>query len=215
MIDPVVFPLQCRRLSGATSWRTHIQDGRSGHEVRNAEWQDSLRRFDCGPSVKTLTEQAVVENWHMACNGAAIGFLLRDLKDYQATHVATMYTGGSSRQGVMTCLNPGTDTLFRLELAYSNGYRTHRRRITRPQAGTVVLYDGDGFVIGNGYELDTTTGLVEFDNEQTVAPTWDGNFYVPVRFESDDNPFDIIRIKNSSGTGVGEVPEIVLLEVRE
>ncbi len=213
-IDPVAFPLTGKRVAGVTRWSTHIQDGLNGDEVRNANWQDSLRRFNVSPGIKTLDDQAMVEAWFLVCQGPLIGFLMRDTKDYKAKHTQTALTNGAARQGVMSALDT-TNMRFQLEQLYTNGYRSHRRRITRPQAGTVTLYNASNALIGSGYSIDTVTGIVTTATAYPTPPMWDGNFYVPVRFESDEIPWDVIRYKVESGAGYGEMPEINLIEIRE
>lgn len=216
MIDPVEFPLIAKRLSGATLWSTDIQDGLNGDEVRNANWQDSLRRFNAAYGIRSLADQAVLENWHIVCLGPAIGFLLKDWKDFQATHTATSFGNNATRRGLSTCTNAPTNTVFQLEQVYSNGYRTHRRKITRPKSGTVVLYEPDtSNVIGSGYSIDYATGLVTFTGARGTAPDWDGDFYVPVRFQDDEIPWDIIMRKLADGAGYGDLPEVIMVEVRE
>lgn len=213
-IDPVEFPLIAKRISGATRWSTDISEGLNGDEVRNPNWQDSLRRFNAAYGVKTLLDQAILENWHMVCLGPAIGFLLRDWKDYKATHEATSYGSGATRQGVTAAVTG--NTVFQLQQIYSNGYRTHRRKITRPQSGTITLYDNPGqTLIGSGYTIDYTTGLVTFGSAQTNPPFWNGQFYTPVRFQDDEVPWDIMMLRLTSGAGHGELPEVIMLEVRE
>lgn len=214
MIDPVEFPLVGKRFSGATRWQTDVQEGLNGTEVRNADWQDSLRRFDISPGVKTLTDQQLVEAWHMACQGAAIGFLMRDWKDYKVTQAQLSLGSGAYSQGVMSAVG-GSTTVFQLEKLYSNGYRARRRKITRPAAGSVTLYDASNNLIAGGYTLDTVTGRVTFAVPPGFVPTWTGNFFVPSRFESDEIEWDVIQFALASGKGHGEMPQIVIVEVRE
>lgn len=215
MIDPVEFPLIAKRLSGATLWSTDIQDGLNGDEVRNPNWQDSLRRFNAAYGIKTLDDQAVLENWHIVCLGPAIGFLLRDWKDYKATHAATSFGSNAWRRGCVSVTNSPTNTIFQLEQWYSNGYRIHKRKITRPQSGTVVLYESDTTnVIGGGYSIDYTTGLVTFSVGRATFD-WDGQFYVPARFQDDEIPWDIMMQKIATGSGFGELPEVIMCEIRE
>jgi uncharacterized protein (TIGR02217 family) len=214
MIDPVVFPFPTKRLAGATRWQTDIQQGVNGTEVRNADWQDALRRFDARFGITRADDQAALEAWHFVCQGAAIGFLIRDEKDYKATQAALAGARGTSTQGVCSAVS-GSTTVFQMEKLYSNGYRSRRRKITRPQSGTVQLYDASNLLVGSGYTIDYTTGKITYSVAPGYVPTWTGQFYVPARFELDEIPWDLIRYKISTGAGVGELPEIGIVEVRE
>lgn len=215
-VDPVVFPLNnVQRIGGGALFRTDIQEGRSGVEVRSALWQDSRHRFNATPGIKTLDHLRIVRAFHYACNGAEIAFLLRDWSDYEVTHAQSLIPGGSGafERGVSQAVT-GSTTVFQLQKLYSNGYREHRRTIKRPQGGTVTLHEADGTLITSGYSIDYATGKATFSAPRT-APYWNGQFYVAVRFESDEINWDLIRYSISSKKGVGEMPEIGLIEDRE
>src|SRR5437588_239150 len=137
MVDAIVFPLVGKKFSGATLTSTSFQRGLNGKEVRNANWQDTLRRFDITPGIKSLTDQAIVETFFIACNGPAIAFLLRDRKDYKVSHNAVSLASGITQQGVTTAVT--SNTVYQLQKSYSTGVRTAKRNITRPESGTVVL----------------------------------------------------------------------------
>lgn len=206
MVDPIVFPLSCKRLSGATRWQTNYSSGRSGAQVRNGDWEDALRRFNAAYGLKTLADQAVLESWFLVCQGPVIGFLLRDEKDYQIAQ---------GTNGAMVNLNPGTDTIFQISKTYTNGYRSYIRRITRPESGTLTVYDAAHALISSGYSVDYTTGKVTFTTQQTGARYASCNFYVPVHFKEDEIPWDIIKLVLATRKGYGQLPEVILEEERE
>ena len=213
MIYPVEFPLQAKRLSGATLFSTAVQRGRNGMEVRSGEWKHSLRRFDAALGIKTLTDQAALETFHMACDGALYGFLMKDWKDYKATRDLVTYAPGITQRGTVLQLTP---TVFQLQKEYSHSARTHKRIITRPKAGTVFLYDISLSLIGAGYVLDDTTGQATFALAPGAPPKyWAGEFFCPARFEEDSIPWDIIKRKVEDGAGYGELPQIIISEVRD
>jgi uncharacterized protein (TIGR02217 family) len=217
MIDPVVFPFPTKRLAGVTRWQTDIQQGVNGNEVRNADWQDALRRFDARFGVTRAPDQRALEAWHFVCQGAAIGFLLRDEKDYQVTETNLYGAHNTWTQGHMQPVGAPSETatVFQLVKTYNNGYRQRYRTITRPQAGTVQIYNTSFLLQGGGYSVDYTKGRVTFTAPPGANWYWRGNFYVPCRFEADEIPWDLIRYKLSTGAGVGELPEIGIVEVRE
>jgi uncharacterized protein (TIGR02217 family) len=213
-VEPVLFPLSAKKISGATRTSTNFQKGLNGLEVRSANWEDALRRFDISPGIKTTADQQVAETFFLACIGPVIGFLLRDVKDYTATHTATTLATGVTQRGTTSAVDD-THKVFQLFKDYSIGTRSARRIITRPESGTVTLYDGTGTLISSGYTIDYTTGKVTFTSTRPVAPTWSGNFYVPVHFQDDEIPWDIIKLNVASGKGHGDMPQVVLVEERE
>lgn len=224
MIDPILFPLHyVKTIGGAVFFSTDIQEGLNGFEVRSANWQDSRRRFNASPGIKNQEHVRLVRAFHMACMGAEIGFLLRDWSDYSVTETQDFILNGgvattAYEQGVSQAVGAPTltATVFQLQKLYHNGYRPHRRTIRRPQSGTVTLYNPSTFaLIGSGYSIDYDTGLVTFDVAPGFAPNWRGNFYVPVRFESDEVEWSLFRFNASTKKGVGEHPDVVLVEDRE
>ncbi len=214
-VDSIEFPLIGKKLSGATIWQTSRQRGTNGEEVRNADWQDPLHRFNIAPGIKTIADQQMVETFHLACQGSAIGFLMRDYKDYTATHTATSLPAGCTQRGHVSSVG-GSTTVFQLEKRYFNGARTYTRRITRPQSGTVQLYDASLNLIASGYTINYTTGEVTFAVAPAQPPAyWTGQFYVPVVFESDEIEWDLVLFRLSNKSGHGEMPDIILMEERE
>ena len=217
VVDPIEFPLNgVRRVSGSVLFSTDVQDGVSGEEVRAATWQDSLREFDARQGIRTLEDVRLVRSFFYACMGREIGFLLRDWSDYEATHSESAIAGGAGayERGHSSPVG-GSDTVFQLEKIYHNGYRPHRRKITRPKAGTVTLHDSAGDPIASGYTVDYLTGKATFTSPQAAAPHWAGQFLCPVRFVEDELPWDVIKYAVATKRGMGEMPNVLLIEVRE
>jgi uncharacterized protein (TIGR02217 family) len=215
-VDPVVFPLNnVQKIGGGVQFSTDIQEGTSGVEVRTPLWQDSRHTFDCTPGIRTLDHVRLVRAFFYACNGPEISFLLTDWSDYSVIHTQDVIpnSGGCFEQGVAESYG-GSTTVFQLQKLYSNSYRTHARKITRPQSGTVLIYDSNALVT-SGYSIDYTTGLVTFTSPPAAAPTWDGNFYVPVRFKDDEVDWELFKLAVSTKKALGEQPELLLIEDRE
>lgn len=103
----------------------------------------------------------------------------------------------------------------------SNGARTtftftdvpcETRTITRPKRGYIKIYvDGTLKTETTHYSIDYETGVVTFVSAPTLAQKvqWAGQFYVPVRFDS-----DMQRVMIES-YGRGEWNGFVVVEVRE
>lgn len=208
-IDSVVFPLTARTVGGSTGWQTSIQQGTSGRAARNADWQDSLRRFDAGRGIQTLQDQMIAETFHMACQGRAYGFLLTDWKDYQCTETLKTLAAGITQRGVATALGSNQ---YQLAKNYSHGARTTSRRITRPKSGTLLVFDSSLVQITSGYSVDYTTGIV---TSTTPVAFHRCDFYVPCYFENDRIDWSITLYRLTTGTGYGDAPEVPIVEARE
>ena len=112
--------------------------------------------------------------------GRAYGFRFKDWRDYQAT--ATLTNG---QRGIATpTTGDGSNKIFQLVKSYTFGSQTVSRPIKKPIAAGLVAYKNG---VSATYTLDTTTGILTF----TTAPgagvvvTWDGQFDVPARFDTD------------------------------
>lgn len=200
-VEAVVFPLDARRHSAAPSHLVFISSSLSGKEVRNPERDARRLRFNAAAGIKTLSDVELLIAWHAAMEGQTYGFLITDWLDYKATTAAkTLYNAGGllvTSQGRSTAVDGG----YQMEKWYTVGARTFKRKITRPKAGTVTLSTAGSF--------STTTGLI---TGAPSAPTWTGEFYVPVRFEQHELPLELLLYRPSSDTGIGEVPEVGLIE---
>ena len=89
---------------------------------------------------------------------------------------------------------------------------TEARKITRPKRGGVRIYlDGTLKTEVTHYTIDYTTGIVTFLSApgNNVKVQWAGEFYVPVRFDSDLQKVMI------EGYGKGEWNRFMVVEVRE
>ncbi len=89
---------------------------------------------------------------------------------------------------------------------------SEKRKITRPRRETIKIYlDGVLKTLGTHYSIDYTTGVVTFVSApgSNVKVQWAGQFYVPMRFDSDLQKVMI------EGYGRGEWNSFKLVEVRE
>jgi len=162
------------------SYNTQIVPMDTGHEQRNINWTRAKRKYSASFVNFSLTDFASLLDVFHACSGSAYGFLFPDRSDYQVTN-------GS--QGT----TPGTNsTPVQLRKIYTFGANTQTRNITRPKASSVLMYQDNGsgtFVLKAG-TTDATTGLFTPSTNWTAGralrATFD--FYVPVRFVSDELP---------------------------
>ncbi|WP_343346204.1 DUF2460 domain-containing protein [Sphingomicrobium sp. XHP0239] len=202
-VKDVEFPIAVGAEAGVRpTFSTQVVVSASGHEQRNADWQQARLEYDAGPGVRSDAEMRALIDFFRARRGRAEGFRFRDPFDHSSAP-----DGGDPRpEDQEIAIANGVQTRFALLKRYGDG---ETRRITRPVVGSVrVAVDGDeqaaGWTLGEG-------GMVEF----AVAPG-EGSvvsagflFDVPVRFAEDR--LDI----NRASFLAGEAPSVPLIEVRE
>lgn len=207
-----VFPIPLKHLSKRITYRTDITVGRSGNEVRNALWQDPIYTFDIGAVIETRANAELLEAFFHSCKGREKGFLIQDLLDY------AIPPSGSTPQSIGT--GNGSQTVFPIYKTYTDALsNTYQRYITRPFATGVEVYKA-GVLQNSGYTLSTTAGTITF----SVAPGGGQaitvvvpKFYLPVRFDTDELPIDLIihTIEGATVKTISEMPSVPLIEIRE
>ena len=132
----------------------------------------------------------------LAMRGQLHSFLVKDWSDFEAD--------GESLGNA-----PAGSAAVQLKKVSTFGSASFQRTITKPKAGTVVVYQGG---VAKAGTVNTTTGLFTPSTAWTegVALTWTGEFYVPVRFASDLLP---MTIDNRSGAEYMLNGAVELLEV--
>ena len=201
--EDVDFPIAIgAEASVAPSFSTNVVTSASGHEYRNANWQQSRLRFDAGPGVRGEEELGELVAFFRARRGPGQGFRLRDPFDHSSSRMAG--TPGLDDQAIGT--GDGTTTVFALVKKYGEG---EERRVTRPVAGSVRVSVNGGERV-SGWTLDPL-GIVRFDDPPVAGATIAAGylFDVPVRFAED-------RLEINRATFLaGEAPSVPLIEVRE
>jgi len=91
---------------------------------------------------------------------------------------------------------------------------SEQRKITRPRRGTVKIYvDGTEKTEGTHYTIDYTTGVVTFTGGNIPTTNakvqWAGQFYVPVRFDTD------VQKALIESFGKGSWNNVMVVELRE
>jgi uncharacterized protein (TIGR02217 family) len=194
-----------RGARGGPERRTQIVELASGDEERNASWADSRRRYDAAYGVRRADDLARVIAFFEARNGRLYGFRWKDWGDFKSCLPSA--TPSPLDQPLGT--GDVDRTTFQLIKRYDSGAQSWERRITKPVAGTVRVAL-DGVEQGEGWSVDTTTGVVTFDSApaEGVAVTASFEFDPPVRFDTDrlDVTWDLDRL--------GSIASIPLVEVR-
>jgi uncharacterized protein (TIGR02217 family) len=188
--------------SAAPGFSTNIVTSASGHEQRNANWQQARLQFDAGPGVRGDEELGVLLEFFRARRGSAVAFRFRDPFDHSSNAMAGLPAAGDQVLGIAD----GAETRFALVKNYGDG---ERRRITRPVAGTVRV-EVDGEELASGWTIEPN-GIVQFDEPPQAGAEVRGGFLFdcPVRFAEDR--LDI----NRASFLAGEAPSVPLIEVRE
>jgi len=140
----------------------------NGYEQRNINWMQARARYNVAGGVKTKAELDELIAFFRARQGRAIGFRYKDFSDYKA---------------VGQDLKKLDDYNFQLVKNYISGSVVSTRIITKPVAGTVVIYvDG---VLEHNFNIDVTCGLITLKSIPLKSVSADFEFDVPVRFDTD------------------------------
>ncbi len=194
---------------GATiRYKTDITGGGAGQESRNRLWQDPLMAYDAQFLTKTLDDARAMQTFFHCAGGAELSFLIKDVTDFKI-----------ARQTIGT--GDGITTNFQLIKSYAQGVMpTYTRTITKPKAlegvGGVRVWVDNAEIAAANFSFSSTTGIITLAvapaNTKVVEASCD-EFYVPVRFESDELPVDVMLYRDDD-TGLLTLPAQRLLEVR-
>jgi uncharacterized protein (TIGR02217 family) len=204
--DDVPYPLALGLAASVhPEFSTTVAVTASGFERRNALWSDAQLRFDVGPGVRSETELGELIAFFRARRGPARGFRLRDPTDFSSNGM----TGTPTMLDQVLGNGDGVRSAFPLVKRYGQGDEAQVRRITRPDAAT-LLVSLDGVARPDGWSL-APGGVLQFDNAPASGVLVRAGFLfdVPVRFAED-------RLDISGATfAAGEAPSVPLIEIRE
>ena len=201
----VQFPLAIGlRATGGPEFATQVSTSSSGYEQRNAGWSDARLRFDAGVGVRSEDELRSLLAFFRARRGRANGFRFTDPFDHSSRDDDKPVTPLDQWIGT----GDGTTTRFALVKQYGADAEPYARRITRPQAGSIVVAVGG--VAASGWQA-ADLGYVDFAEPPApgAAITAGFTFDVPVRFDTDR--IDV----GASGWRSGDAPSVPLVELRE
>ena len=203
--DDVTFPLALGRGASVTpGFSTAIVTTASGHEQRNMDWASGRLRFDAGPGVRSEADLQTLIGFFRARRGAAKGFRFRDPLDHSSGGMTDAPTALDQPIGV----GDGVRTSFPLIKVYGEGDEAERRRITRPEAASVLVavngVPSGNWSVGAG-------GMIDFATAPVAGATVTAGFHfdVPVRFAEDSLAVDAGQWQ------AGEAPSVPLIEIRE
>ena len=201
--DDVSFPIAIgAEASVSPAFSTNVVTSASGHEARNADWQQARLRFDAGPGVRSDAELETLIAFFRARRGPAVGFRFRDPYD----HSSNGMTGEPTAEDEVIGAGDGATDQFLLSKSYGAG---EVRRITRPVPAS-VRFAVNGTELVTGWTLEDR-GVVQMDWAPPAGASVTAGFLfdVPVRFADD-------RLEVNRATFLaGEAPSVPLIEVRE
>lgn len=178
------------------SYKTRIEELRSGVERRNAEWDLPLGRYSLIYQNIGTQHHGLIVAAHHACKGMLIGFRLKDFSDYKATNEPIGFGTGAQQT-------------YQLTKTYTFGTLSTTKKIFKPVQGLVSVF-ADGTPITPD-SIDYTTGIVTLTAPSGQEITWTGEYDVPVRFDNDEIDFSI---DNRSGGELILNSDVQLVELR-
>lgn len=204
----VVFPLRIAfGATGGPERRVEIVAMASGHERRNLRTSRSLRHYDVGAGVRTLTDLQAVLAFFEARHGPLQAFRFRDPFDHSSAAPGAQI----SPLDVVLGVGDGNRAEFPLIKRYGEEPDAAIRPITCARLDGFRLGVGGFEVPSAHWELVAPGGIIRFlpgfiPGEGAVVSAG-FSFDVPVRF-------DIPRLSVSmTAFNAGEVPSIPLKEV--
>ena len=194
---------------GGPEFRTTVVSTGSGYEQRNVDWASARCRWDLSRLLYDPATREATITFFRARKGRAHSFLFKDWADYFVGMVWNSVTKVLDHNAAQNfAVGTGAQTVFDLYKVYDSGGFTERRRITRPKSAIRVYLNGVNQ--GSGFTVDYSTGKITFASAPGVGVNvgWSGEFYVPVRFDT-----DVLSMEYVSAT-VGDAP-LPVVEVRE
>lgn len=155
-----------------------------GFEHIDRRWARSLSVFTAVPMGDSdeATIQSILYFWH-AMGGRATTFLIKDWTDYKSCRVQEDLSAVDQLLTAVTLAD--ASTAYQLTKTYRVGTIAQPREITQPKGDTIVVANSLG-ATQTDFTLDEATGLIKPGVSFTGTPmTWGGEFYVPVRFNSE------------------------------
>ncbi|WP_319528988.1 DUF2460 domain-containing protein [uncultured Cohaesibacter sp.] len=168
--------------TGGPVRKTQVVEAGSGREERNQQWSNSRRTWDVGTGIRDISEAEEVTAFFEDVRGRLSGFRFFDPLDFKSCSAISAPNALDQVIGA----GDGETVSFQLTKAYGSA-NPYLRKIAKPVAGSVLIAV-DEVVLDSGlYEVDTTTGIVAFDEPPVsgASITAGFKFHIPVRFDTD------------------------------
>lgn len=197
---------------GGPERRVDIVALSSGDEERNARWKHSRRSYDAALGIRSVDDLAKVIALFEEAGGQLHSFRFRDWSDYWSGETVNLAPTETDQ-----VLGLGDDAKTDFQLVKSYGVLApYARPVTKPVPGTVKVALDD-IPQASGWSVNNLTGVVSFVSPPgpSVKVTAGFLFDVPVRFDTPRIATDMAYFSEEEERGVGTIPEIPLIEVRE
>lgn len=176
-------------------YSTNVVQVASGREKRNRNWARPLCRYTFTVARQQAEIEDILEFFH-AVGGRDCGFRFKDHLDFKSCRATETPTATDQPLAILADASEG----YQLTKQYAVGARTQTRDIVKPIAGTIIVANESGVAQPSSrWDLDEATGILIPNGTFSGTPTyWGGEFDVPVRFDSDTLPFEIISFRVES-----------------
>ena len=194
-IDARILECVAYGFSFGPEFRTTVTELRSGSEARNAEWA----RF-------RWRGVAPYQNINQDDYHALLGAFLRAKGMANTFRFKNWMEGAVESQSLGNA--PSGTTAVQLVRTYDPfGGSSYQRTVTKPVAGTVTVYQNG---VAKAGSVDTSTGLFTPSTSWSAGQplTADFEYDIPMRFDSDNLPFNYENFRALSG-------EAAIVEVLE
>lgn len=203
-LDDVIFPENVSYGSrGGPEYNTVVILLNSGYEDRAALHEYPKNSYDAAFGIMEFEDELaandgledVIATFHVA-SGKFRGFKYKDHGDYKSCS----YLSVPAFTDIQFGTGDGIETVFYLKKIYTKGAISKIRLISKPKNTTILIGNaGAPQTETTHYTIDYTTGAVTFVTPpaNTNVLTWGGEFYVPVRFDSDN--LDIVLSHYQAG----------------
>lgn len=155
-----------------------------GFERVDRRWSRPLNVYTAVPmgNRDEADIQSILYFWH-AMGGRATKFRFKDWADYKSCPVQND-TAPTDQPFELVTLDDSS-TGYRLIKVYQVGSLSQVREITQPMGSSISVKNNSGS-IQHDWTLDEDTGILKPGDTFTGTPhSWGGEFYVPVRFDSE------------------------------
>jgi len=202
MVDNAIMPdSMALGFRGGPRFFTDIATMVNGQERRLQNRSIAIHDYSYSFNNKHASEIATVKAFFMDRRGRFKSWLLKDWSDFQATNEVIGTANGAT-------------TTFQLVKAYTAGFNSYSRTIRHIKTSTVVIkvagVTQDGSSSPPAYTI-SATGLVTFAAAPAVGSvTWTGEFYVPVRFDTDYFP---ITVDTNTTIDIVTVGDLTAIEI--
>jgi uncharacterized protein (TIGR02217 family) len=185
-------------------WSTAVAATVGGSEYTNQNWQHMRHVYDVSFAVRTASDYALIKVHHAMMRGRAKSFPFKDFLDFEV----------ASTEGVTEASGGG----YQLFKRYGLGSDAYDRKITRPKTGTLTIYRTRTAVttdVTGSATISYTTGTFTISGHMSGdVYTWEGEFDVPCRYDTDRLP-SVVVTRQGAGELLVQCPSINLLEVKE